>query len=345
MEANKRITWLDAARGYGILLVIYAHVDSYSFWRGIIYTFHMPLFFFLSGYVFSRKESFRQFLTGKVKRLIVPYFCLGIPMIFFDVYWQNRKRVVKLPVDWLKGEFLSLLEQKRLWTLWYTACLFFLTLLFYVLVRWIRNEKILAVVVVLLMLSGLAYYRMGGQALYWNVDACLTALPFFYVGYLCRQKKILEKYVFPLRWRWILALVSLTVMLGCLQINLRFSGMHLEMYERQYGIEPVTYLGAFAGILFVILISQKLDGRAIRYIGENSMIYYAWHQTILMPLVDELYWKLRVFQQFKLTRVQYYGKSILSVVLICLALTGVSAVINHTFLRVAVGGSLKKKQK
>ena len=43
MEKSKRITWLDAAKGYGILLVIFAHVDYYSFLRGFIYTFHMPL--------------------------------------------------------------------------------------------------------------------------------------------------------------------------------------------------------------------------------------------------------------------------------------------------------------
>ena len=56
MEEESRIRWLDAARGYGILLVIFAHVD-YSFLRGIIYTFHMPLFFFLSGYVFEREDQ------------------------------------------------------------------------------------------------------------------------------------------------------------------------------------------------------------------------------------------------------------------------------------------------
>ena len=70
MKKDSRITWLDAARGYGILLVIFAHVD-YSYLRNIIYTFHMPLFFFLSGYVFCQKESFGSFLWSKVRRLII----------------------------------------------------------------------------------------------------------------------------------------------------------------------------------------------------------------------------------------------------------------------------------
>lgn len=111
MEANKRITWLDAAKGYGILLVIFAHVD-YSYLRNIIYTFHMPLFFYLSGYVFSQKESFGSFFWSKVRRIIIPYFCLGIPMIIFDVYWQNK--FMRFPMDWAIGEFMGLLEQKRM---------------------------------------------------------------------------------------------------------------------------------------------------------------------------------------------------------------------------------------
>ena len=51
----KRISWIDMAKGYGTILVIFAHIH-YGGLRTWIYTFHMPLFFFLSGYVF--KESY-----------------------------------------------------------------------------------------------------------------------------------------------------------------------------------------------------------------------------------------------------------------------------------------------
>lgn len=341
MEANKRITWLDAAKGYGILLVIFAHVD-YSYLRNIIYTFHMPLFFFLSGYVFSQKESFGSFLWSKVRRIIIPYFCLGIPMIIFDVYWQNK--FMRFPMDWAIGEFMGLLEQKRMWTLWYIACLFCLNILFYALVRFVKNEKILAAIIVVITVVGLIYFRMGGQPFYWNMDVCMTALPFFYVGYLCREKDILEKYVFSFPKKWLLAVVAAAVTMVCLVVDLRFAGTHLEMFDSKYGIEPVTYLGAFAGILFIVLLSWKFDGKGIRYLGRYSMIYYAWHQTILIPLVDDFYRKHRMFQQLRLSKLQYFSRSVLSVLIICAVLTVASIVLNHTFLRVIVGGPLKKEK-
>lgn len=341
MGANKRITWLDAAKGYGILLVIFAHVD-YSYLRNIIYTFHMPLFFFLSGYVFSQKESFGSFLWSKVRRIIIPYFCLGIPMIIFDVYWQNK--FMRFPMDWAIGEFMGLLEQKRMWTLWYIACLFCLNILFYALVRFVKNEKILAAIIVVITVVGLIYFRMGGQPFYWNMDVCMTALPFFYVGYLCREKDILEKYVFSFPKKWLLAVVAAAVTMVCLVVDLRFAGTHLEMFDSKYGIEPVTYLGAFTGILFIVLLSWKFDGKGIRYLGRYSMIYYAWHQTILIPLVDDFYRKHRMFQQLRLSKLQYFSRSVLSVLIICAVLTVASIVLNHTFLRVIVGGPLKKEK-
>ena len=84
VEAKNRIDWIDMAKGYGMLAVIIAHicVGPLHTW---IYTFHMPLFFFLSGYVFSNKEAFNIFIKKKAKALIVPYFSLGIPTVVFTV--------------------------------------------------------------------------------------------------------------------------------------------------------------------------------------------------------------------------------------------------------------------
>ena len=79
---EKRLDWLDVAKGFGILLVIFAHTDN-SMFRSLIYTFHVPLFFFLSGYVFSNKYDFKTFLIKKIKAIVVPYFLYGIPMITY----------------------------------------------------------------------------------------------------------------------------------------------------------------------------------------------------------------------------------------------------------------------
>lgn len=80
---EKRINWIDVAKGWAIFLVIIGHsgisqylCDVYSW----IYSFHMALFFILSGYVFSVKKYHRYggFLLHKLKTLIIPYFVFQV---------------------------------------------------------------------------------------------------------------------------------------------------------------------------------------------------------------------------------------------------------------------------
>lgn len=53
---NERIDWLDVGKGLGMVLVILAHSNIPTIVRAEIYAFHMPLFFFLSGYLFLTRS-------------------------------------------------------------------------------------------------------------------------------------------------------------------------------------------------------------------------------------------------------------------------------------------------
>ena len=58
---SKRIEYLDIAKGVGILLVVLGHNDFEVislFVQRLIYSFHMPLFFFLSGYFLNTAVPF-----------------------------------------------------------------------------------------------------------------------------------------------------------------------------------------------------------------------------------------------------------------------------------------------
>ena len=69
-------SWLDG-KGYNGFLI-----DLIGLRGGVI---GVTLFFFLSGYLFNTKKSFKDFVATKIKRLIIPYICLCIPMIFSNL--------------------------------------------------------------------------------------------------------------------------------------------------------------------------------------------------------------------------------------------------------------------
>jgi len=66
--AHGRIAWIDVARGIGIIAVVVGHVWTRGAVRDAVYSFHMPFFFLLSGYLFSPKPPgafARRQITGQ----------------------------------------------------------------------------------------------------------------------------------------------------------------------------------------------------------------------------------------------------------------------------------------
>lgn len=66
----KRLKHIDTAKGLGIILVVWGH-SLIEFGHYIIYMFHMPLFFYLSG-IFHRQGGYVELLSKKFRGLIVP---------------------------------------------------------------------------------------------------------------------------------------------------------------------------------------------------------------------------------------------------------------------------------
>lgn len=83
MGTQNRIEWMDRAKGVGICLVVMAHTAISV--RSLIYLFHMPLFFLLSGFLFneSRIKNYRLFVVDRACRIMVPYvlfFLISVPL-------------------------------------------------------------------------------------------------------------------------------------------------------------------------------------------------------------------------------------------------------------------------
>lgn len=80
--SNKRIKWIDIAKGIGIYLVVLGHLNV-GYTVSFLQQFHVPLFFFLSGYVYSlnTKQGIRKFVIKKIKQIYVPFVLFGIAFV------------------------------------------------------------------------------------------------------------------------------------------------------------------------------------------------------------------------------------------------------------------------
>jgi fucose 4-O-acetylase-like acetyltransferase len=116
--ARQRLLWLDYAKGLGILLVVAGHlmrglVDNgvvrsedtgYRWFDFTLYTFHMPLFFFLSGLTAaaSLDKGRPQFIKGKLWTIAYPYvlwsIAFGILRVLFSSKGVTWDRLAWIPI-------------------------------------------------------------------------------------------------------------------------------------------------------------------------------------------------------------------------------------------------------
>ena len=89
---NKRMNWLDWMKTIGMYLIVYGHYTSYA--HEFIYTFSVPLFFVMSGFLFKKEENIRTFFKKNFYNLI-------LPMLLMVILVQIRKNVPSI----LNGTF------------------------------------------------------------------------------------------------------------------------------------------------------------------------------------------------------------------------------------------------
>jgi fucose 4-O-acetylase-like acetyltransferase len=128
-----RQTWLDVAKGVGIVLVVLAHVLTHSKWQWApeiyfaISLFFMPFFFVISGYLFTVYDR-KTLLSKRVRGLLIPYVAfLGLVitgMLLVDIFrgeipapWQIREMITNAI---LGGRYLT----EELGVFWFVTCLF-----------------------------------------------------------------------------------------------------------------------------------------------------------------------------------------------------------------------------
>ena len=107
-ESNNRIRWIDIAKGITILLVIFGHSFenesiATKFWRGVIFSWHMPLFFLLSAmtYRFPKNNTeMRLRIKKDLKRLLLPL--LGV-YVFGIVYSLCKEPLNIFSLEYWRG--------------------------------------------------------------------------------------------------------------------------------------------------------------------------------------------------------------------------------------------------
>lgn len=267
---NKRMEYLDYVKGFGILLVVLGHVYAENNYIKIwLYSFHMPLFFIISGILIKhtnvKDRDIKNIIASKFKSLIIPYICFELLAIFV---WMVQNEFTLSALKWNITD--SMLMYCKAGATWFLPCLFITEVIYLIMIKNIKNDKINVFVSLIIFLIPLILKTNNHYLIV--IFRCFIAYGFVTFGYyaydLIINKEITFKYL---------------IILFILNIVLSQSNGYVDLWGLTLN-NPILYtINSIIGTLFIIYTFKKIKTNlnVLKYFGVNTIIIMGTQQVIL----------------------------------------------------------------
>ena len=279
MELKERDRSIDIAKGIGIFLMVMGHTTSNKIALQWIYSFHMPLFFFLSGIFHSQGKDYKEFLEKKVKSLLVPYFFFSIILFLFFL-------IVSKNIGFSAGENLSVKENfigiflandvtglsQMSWggQLWFVPALFLVENIYYFFCKF--KEKIRVILAICCLILNVILSKFININIPWSWLTVLVAINFYTCGNLLKNIILKREKINNI---YIVIFFVLNI------VSKHFNG-GIEMYSNTYGNMLLFLISSYSGIMFLIFFIKSFirQSKIFEFIGKNSLAILAFHKRV-----------------------------------------------------------------
>lgn len=284
---HKRLDEIDCAKGIGILLVVVAHhlqnADSIRHWA---FSFHMPLFFIMTGYLFAHKQSTasaRQAIASGARSLLYPYCTFSVIIV---AWLLGFKTVFHAALEEPVAEVIvRLLTTYGYHALWFLPVMFFASVVCKTCKPEYRRYLLVGAVAggCAMSYAACSASLANSCARYAAIIAgrILLAISFVEIGRFVYA--LLQKLNANVEWIVMIAALVLSLMLY-------HANIWVSMAFSRIGNPVLYYVNALSGSIFVLLLSKKICigihtlRRALCYWGRNSLIVLALHMDISIEI-------------------------------------------------------------
>lgn len=284
MSKKKRLKYIDVVKGFSILLIVLGHIlieynptSKFVIW---IYSFHVPIFFILVGWISYRKEynknQFKSIVEKDAKSLLYPYFTFSIVFIIWDIFeYLFFNNSVKL----IFKDLMLMISLYGIKTLWFLTCLFIAKTIYSFQKCKLDKKKIyvsnIIIIAIIYLMTQYVKIFQAKNGIYFYIEKIiqliirpLIALIYIYIGSFIHKKIKDEK----INWLWIIMFFLLNILFG--QLNGR-----VDLYSLRINNIFLYFLSATLGSLSVILFFKKIINiKIFEFFGRNSLIVMATHQ-------------------------------------------------------------------
>lgn len=257
------------SKGIGIFFVVVSHFhpeSSPTYWikmNDIIYTFHMPLFFLLSGYLYTHgRYSYFDLIRKKIKRLLYPFITIATLFLLVK-YIAGFITKLDYPVD--RESMINIVINpvySYVPLLWFVHTLFIIFVIYPLLRNFFGNFIIIFITFVISAFFLNSIFLIG-NVIYYST--------FFIIGVLLKENGRIHRY---------LANPSIVNLVIAKFIFIVIYIVHNEEYS--YLSYFFKFILGICGSLVIIYFSQfiylyKICNKILLQIGYYSMSIYLLH--------------------------------------------------------------------
>lgn len=283
LSSHNNLYFVNVAKTLGIFLMVLAHLSIPENLYVFINSFHMPLFFILSGYLLSAKTlsiPLKAFFAKKAKTLLIPY-SIFVVITFLFWYFIGRKFGENMQpesntVKYIIGAALAIPSKEFMefnLPIWFLPSLFCSEIIFYLVHKYCKNYSF----ILFILIFGLGIFITENHfaRLPYGLDVSLFSLVFIYFGYYLKEKNLIDKYIIhpSLLYKGITFIVffALTVYISSINDT-------VLMYQCKMGNYLLFFIGAISGTIIILSVSSIIkEYPFFNFYGRNTIIILGFH--------------------------------------------------------------------
>lgn len=319
---NQRIRFLDVAKGLGIILVLLGHTyEVPGNVHLLIYAFHMPMFFVLSGYVYNTKKymnySPQNYLRLVAKRYLYYYCFFVIINIILEIVWKFNQigSISELGANLVKWILASLYcypymdYMPNCSPIWFLLCLFWAEMIVWGIYRYLNSKTWCFVFAI--FISSILSYTIDFQ-LPLEIAPAFMASAYMFLGIKIREYGIID---------WILKKKIILVFILMIGGIAAAMNVDVTMAANDYGNVFLFLLSScclsVSIICSCVILSNMFECRLLSFLGQNTVILIGLNY-FLRNLSIEIYYIVPYLKNIQITWKWNFAFTVMLSLLVCM---------------------------
>lgn len=308
-RGGQRIEYIDYLRCFGIIIMIMGHIGFSGIFDKWIHSFHMPLWFFISGYFCSKSQPIGNHIYKRLRTILVPYVLFAL--IYIVIYG-----IMSNDWQWMGIVYPNSRQVPLNGALWFLLALFLSDTIAYIILKVLPEKVAIACMLTIGIIGSLSTTKLP-----FALDSALVGIGFYVLGYVFRYYcKSLSKLSI---WKSSLLVIVCSI-LALLNTN-------INMRANKYGCIIYFWIIAVGMIIglwnFFRCVTKKNILKPCLEIGSESILYVCLNQFIIYWLAQIRFENIIIESLWKLMIVAI-------VILICFL---VNRGMKKTFLKAIIG--------